>query len=101
MAARKNMKDVAAASTSVFEQLAAGNTQNTPSVINIGETTEHTKPGRPAKYDGEMVRLNLKVPADIKEYLAVAAAKKSIEERRQISVTEYLVDLVKKDTMQQ
>ena len=53
--------------------------------------------GRPSKYTGDMVRLNLKIPAEIKEYLTIAAARASIEQRRQISLTEYLCDLAAAD----
>jgi hypothetical protein len=45
----------------------------------------------------EIARLNLKIPAELKEYLTVAAAKASIEQRRNISLTEYLCDLVRAD----
>ena len=47
-----------------------------------------------------MERLNLKIPTDIKEYLTIAAAKASIEQRRHISLTQYLCDLVAADRAQ-
>lgn len=93
------MKDAAAAGTSVFDQIASGNTQNVEN-IKDAQNIQNVKGGRPPKYETEMVRLNLKVPADIKEYLTIAAAKQSIAERRQISLTEYMIQLVRKDAEQ-
>ena len=58
---------------------------------------KNMKSGRPAKYDGELCRLNLKIPADVKEYLTIAAAQDSIEENRQISITEYIIELISAD----
>lgn len=94
--AKKNIKDAAAASISVFDQIASGKAENVKDVQNI----QDAKNGRPLKYDVPLTRLNLKVPAEIKEYLTVAAAKQSIAERRQISLTEYLIELVRKDAEQ-
>lgn len=107
--AKKSLKDAAAAGTSVFEQIASGsakdvldvkNVNNTQNVQNANNAANVKKSGRPKKYDGELVRLNLKVPADIKEYLTIAAAKASIAQRRQISFTEYLCELVAADREQ-
>lgn len=67
-------------SKNVYDALAAGNAQNVQ------------KKKKPV-----MVRLNLKVPAEIKEYLDVAAAKESILQRKNVSLTKYLVDMVKRD----
>lgn len=53
--------------------------------------------GRPQKYNKEQVRINLKVPVEVKEYLTIAAAKASIDQRRNISLTEYLCALVYTD----
>ena len=100
--AKKSMKDAAAAGTSVFDQIASGNTQNVQGAENVQDVknVQNAQGGRPLKYDTELTRLNLKVPADVKEYLTVAAARQSIAERRQISLTEYLIDLVRKDAEQ-
>ena len=49
----------------------------------------------------DLARLNLKIPVDIKEYLTIAAAKASIEQKRNVSVTEYLCDLVRYDMEKQ
>lgn len=87
----------------------AENVNNTMDAIDIIEVLNGAadnngaadkKSGRPRKYDGEMVRLNLSIPKDIKEYLTIAAAKASIAQRRQISFTEYLCDLVAADRAQ-
>ena len=123
---KKSMKAAATAATSVFDQIANGvtnvndvqnvidvknanNVQKVQNANNVNDTMDAAeiievlngaadkKAGRPKKYDGEMVRLNLKIPADMKEYLTIAAAKASIEQRRQISFTEYLLDLVAAD----
>ena len=102
--AKKSMKDAAAAGTSVFDVLASGNATDTKDAENAQSAKDakdvkdvQNNLGRPLKYDIELTRLNLRVPASIKEYLAVAAAKESIKQRRQISLTEYLIELVKKD----
>lgn len=114
MAAKKSMKDAAAAGTSVFDQIARGNTTDAQDITGVNYANnakkvhytknvynaQNARGGRPMKYGGEMVRLNLKVPADIKEYLTIAAAKESIAQRRSISLTEYLCDLVAADQAQ-
>ena len=92
--AKKSMKDAAAAGTSVFDQIASGNVQSVQDVTDVQDVKnvkDVNKKGEPLE------RLNLKIPAEIKEYLTVAAAKASIEQRRNISLTEYLCDLVRAD----
>lgn len=86
--AKKSMKDAAAAGTSVFDQIASGNVQ---SVQDVTDVQDVNKKGEPLE------RLNLKIPAEIKEHLTVAAAKASIAQRRNISLTEYLIQLVRED----
>lgn len=76
-------------SKNVYDALAAGNVQD---VEDTKDTQNVQKKKKPA-----MVRLNLKVPAEIKEYLDVAAAKESILQRKNVSLTKYLVDMVKRD----
>lgn len=90
---KKSMRDAAAAGTSVFEQIANGNVQNAENVSDVQDVQNVKR----AKNQVQLERLNLKIPADIKEYLTIAAAKASIEKRRQISITEYLCDLVRAD----
>lgn len=106
MAQKKSMKAAATAGTSVFDQIASGNVQPTKDAENAKDVqdvkdTKNTKDTTDAKdvnKEGvELARLNLKIPAEIKEYLTVAAAKASIEQRRNISLTEYLCELVRAD----
>lgn len=92
--AKKSMKDAAAAGTSVFDQIASGNVQSAQDAIDVQDVKnvkDVNKKGEPLE------RLNLKIPAEIKEYLTVAAAKASIAQRRNISLTEYLIQLVRED----
>ena len=92
--AKKSMKDAAAAGTSVFDQIASGNVQSVQDVTDVQDVKnvkDVNKKGEPLE------RLNLKIPAEIKEHLTVAAAKASIEQRRNISLTEYLIQLVRED----
>ena len=92
--AKKSMKDAAAAGTSVFDQIASGNVQSVQDVTDV----QDVKNVKDANKKGEpLERLNLKIPAEIKEYLTVAAAKASIAQRRNISLTEYLIQLVRED----
>ena len=92
--AKKSMKDAAAAGTSVFDQIASGNVQSVQDVTDV----QDVKNVKDVNKKGESLeRLNLKIPAEIKEYLTVAAAKASIAQRRNISLTEYLIQLVRED----
>ena len=92
--AKKSMKDAAAAGTSVFDQIASGNVQSVQDVTDV----QDVKNVKDVNKKGETLeRLNLKIPAEIKEYLTVAAAKASIAQRRNISLTEYLIQLVRED----
>ena len=98
--AKKSMKDAAAAGTSVFDQIASGNVQSAQDVENIIDVKDvkNVKGAKDVNKKGEpLERLNLKIPAEIKEYLTVAAAKASIAQRRNISLTEYLIQLVRED----
>ena len=95
--AKKSMKDAAAAGTSVFDQIASGNVQSVQDATDVQDVKnvkDVNKKGEPLE------RLNLKIPAEIKEYLTVAAAKASIAQRRNISLTEYLCELVRADMEQ-
>ena len=89
--AKKSMKDAAAAGTSVFDQIASGHVQGAENVTNVQNAKDVNKKGE------SLERLNLKIPAEIKEYLTVAAAKASIAQRRNISLTEYLIQIVRED----
>ena len=91
------MKAAATAGTSVFDQIASGNVQHAEDVTGV-QDVQNVKDVKDVNKKGEpLERLNLKIPAELKEYLTVAAAKASIEQRRNISLTEYLCDLVRAD----
>lgn len=94
--AKKSMKEAAAAGTSVFDQIASGNVpaaQNTQGVQNA-QNTQDTQAAAV-----QMERINLKIPAYLKEYLQEQAYNESTP-RHIVSVTEYLCNLVKKDMEQ-
>ena len=98
--AKKSMKDAAAAGTSVFDQIASGNVQSVQDAKDVQDVknVQNAKDVKDTNKEGvELARLNLKIPAEIKEYLTVAAAKASIEQRRNISLTQYLCELVRAD----
>ncbi|MEE3451138.1 MAG: hypothetical protein VZR27_10700 [Acutalibacteraceae bacterium] len=122
--AKKSMKDAAAAGTSVFEQIASGNTQQAqpteerkeikevisvptaPDAQDIQDIkdvqntpdTQMRRRGRKPNPDKQPIeRLNLKIPAALKQYLIIAAARASLEQERQISITEYICDLIADD----
>ena len=101
--AKKSIKEAAAVGTSIFDQIASGNTQGTENIQgtkNIQEVNNATNiknaSGRPPKYDEELVRLNFKVPVKIRDYLQEAAYRKSTP-RHMVSLTEYFCDLVYQD----
>lgn len=84
---------------SVLDRLASGaqHTQDAKDVQDV-KNVKDTKDVKDTNKEGvELARLNLKIPAELKEYLTVAAAKASIEQRRNISLTQYLCDLVTAD----
>ena len=105
MSKKKSMKEAATAGTSVFDQIAAGNAIDVKDVKNVtnvrnvkkAQDAPAAKQGRPATYTQPLERLNLKIPAEYKEYLTIAAAKESIAQRRSISLTQYLCDLIEAD----
>ena len=95
--AKKSMKAAATAGTSVFDQIASGNVQHAENVTDVQDVQDVQNVKDVNKKGEPLERLNLKIPAELKEYLTVAAAKASIEQRRNISLTEYLCDLVRAD----
>ena len=126
--AKKSMKDAAAAGTSVFEQIVSGNTQQAQpteerkeikEVISVptapdaqdiqdikdvqnAPDTQMRRRGRKPNPDKQPIeRLNLKIPATLKQYLIIAAARASLEQERQISITEYICDLIADDKSRQ
>lgn len=107
--AKKSLLDVAAAGTSVFDQLANGNTQNIIDAQNTknaenkkdAKNTDNKKDtnkkiGRPRKY-GERGRFSLLLPPDLRDYLILAAARESIETRERVSPTGYITKLILED----
>lgn len=98
--AKKSMKEAATAGTSVFDQIASGNVQHAENVTDAQDVqnVQDAKNAKDVNKNGEpLERLNLKIPAEIKEYLTVAAAKASIAQRRNISLTEYLIQIIRED----
>ena len=84
---------------SVLDRLASGaqHTQDAKDVQDV-KNVKDAKDAKDTNKEGvELARLNLKIPAELKEYLTVAAAKASIDQRRNISLTQYLCDLVTAD----
>lgn len=84
---------------SVLDRLTSGaqHTQDAKDVQDVKDA-QNTKDVKDTNKEGvELARLNLKIPAELKEYLTVAAAKASIDQRRNISLTQYLCDLVTAD----
>lgn len=84
---------------SVLDRLASGaqHTQDAKDVQDV-KNVQNAKDVKDTNKEGvELARLNLKIPAELKEYLTVAAAKASIDQRRNISLTQYLCDLVTAD----
>lgn len=91
--ARKSMKDAAAAGMSVFDQIATG-----AQSVNDVQDVQDVKAVKNAQ-DAEKMpteRLNLRIPADVKAYLMAAAYRES-SPTKQVSLTEYLVRLVRED----
>ena len=84
---------------SVLDRLTSGaqHTQDVKDVQDV-KNVQDTKDVKDTNKEGvELARLNLKIPAELKEYLTVAAAKASIDQRRNISLTQYLCDLITAD----
>ena len=96
----KGFTSAANEGASVFDQIASGNVQHAENTKDVPDAKDvpNAKGAKDTNKEGvELARLNLKIPAELKEYLTVAAAKASIEQRRNISLTQYLCDLVTAD----
>lgn len=94
--AKKGFNTAATEGASVLDRLTSGaqhvqDTKDVQYVQDVKDVKDTNKGGV------ELARLNLKIPAELKEYLTVAAAKASIDQRRNISLTQYLCDLVTAD----
>ncbi len=105
MGKKIQIKDAAAAGTTVLDSIAKGGVQyvqDVQDVQNVQDTQdvkavkEKDPRGRkPSAIPHE--RLNLKIPTDIKEYLTVAAAKASIDRKKKYTLTDYLCEIVRAD----
>lgn len=95
----KGFTSAANEGASVLDRLASGvqHTQDAKDVKNVPDAKDAKDVKDTNKEGVELARLNLKIPAELKEYLTVAAAKASIEQRRNISLTQYLCDLITAD----
>lgn len=94
--AKKGFNTAATEGASVIDRLASG-AKAVPDVKDV-QYVQDAKDAIGVNKEGvPLARLNLKIPAELKEYLTVAAAKASIEQRRNISLTQYLCDLVTAD----
>lgn len=91
--AKKGFSNAATQGANVLDRIASGvnHVQNTTNVQDVKDAKDVNREGV------ELSRLNLKIPTELKEYLTIAAAKASIEQRRNISLTQYLCDLVTAD----
>ena len=90
--AKKGFNTAATEGASVLDRLTSGaqHTQDTKDVQDV-KNVQNVKDVKDTNKEGvELARLNLKIPAELKEYLTVAAAKASIDQRRNISLTQYL-----------
>lgn len=97
--AKKGFNTAATEGASVLDRLTSG-TQHAKDAKDVQDIkdVQNTKDVKDTNKEGvELARLNLKIPAELKEYLTVAAAKASIDQRRNISLTQYLCDLVTAD----
>lgn len=103
----KTMKGAAADSASLLDTITGAqntrntkDTQNTPfaQIVKGAQNTpaEKKKAGRPVTVENP-ARINLKLPTELKEYLSVAAAKASIAQKKTVSVTGYICDLIRED----
>ena len=94
--AKKGFNTAANEGASVLDRLTSG-AQHVQDIKDV-QDVKSVKDVKDTNKEGvELARLNLKIPAELKEYLTVAAAKASIEQRRNISLTQYLCDLVTAD----
>lgn len=105
--ASKTMKNAAADSASLLGQITGTkntkDTRNTQNAQNTKDTQDAPnvqnapkKAGRPITVENP-ARINLKLPTELKEYLSVAAAKASIAQKKTVSVTGYICDLIRED----
>ena len=113
--AKKSLLDVAAAGTSVFDQLATGNTVNIKDIQkdkgaqkekstkkdkSVQKQEDAQKPtkqlGRPREFE-ERGRFNLLLSPELRDYLIVAAARETIATKKRMSPTGYITKLIRQD----
>ena len=92
--AKKSMKAAATAGTSVFDTIAQG--VQYAQDVQDAQSVEAVQPVKEKKAAPRMERLNLKIPAEVKEYLQAAAYRES-SAKHIVSLTEYLCNLVYAD----
>ena len=89
MATKGFMDAAAEGAQDIYSQLAEGNKPQQ-------KKQQATQDVKAVKDAPRMERLNLKIPAEIKEYLQVRAYEES-SAKHTVSLTEYLCDLVRAD----
>ena len=92
--AKKSMKAAATAGTSVFDTIAQG--AQYAQDVQDAQSVEAVQPVKEKTAAPRMERLNLKIPAEVKEYLQAAAYRES-SAKHIVSLTEYLCNLVYAD----
>lgn len=92
--AKKSMKAAATAGTSVFDAIAQG--AQYAQDVQDAQSVEAVQSVKKKKAAPRMERLNLKIPAEVKEYLQAAAYRES-SAKHIVSLTEYLCNLVYAD----
>lgn len=101
--AKKNLKDAATAGSSVINTIVNGGVQYAQYATDAqhAERAENAERAEGAKHTTKkerpkMERLNLSIPAEIKEYLQEAAYRESSPQKF-VSLTQYLCQLVRAD----
>lgn len=111
--AKKNLKEAAAAGTSVYDTIAQG-AQYVPAAPTVQDVQDVRKiPDAQAVPDVQPVkkkdprgrkpseipheRLTLKIPTEIKKYLQEAAAVETGKRRKLVTLTDYLCEIVRAD----
>lgn len=117
--AKKNLKEAAAAGTSVYDTIAQGaqyvpaapavpavkdvqdvqDVQKTPDVQAVPDAQPVKKKDPRGRKPSEIPheRLTLKIPTEIKKYLQEAAAVETGKRRKLVTLTDYLCELVRAD----
>lgn len=98
--AKRSITDSASEGISTFARIARGNVADVRDAQDVRDTKD-TKDAKATsntnKAGEELARLNLRIPISLKEYLTIAAAKESIAQRRPVSPTTYICNLIRQD----